>query len=148
MQTFLPYPDFKKSAKVLDFRRLGKQRGEVYQILRTIRYSGGWRKHPAVKMWKGYERALIEYGLIVCKEWKKRGYVDNMAKRIKEEFPGYLKREIVYPPWFGNEKFHSSHRKALIYKNPTWYKTFWPDEIGELNYYWPTKEKEKEDERN
>lgn len=33
MITFLPYPDFEKSAKVLDWRRLGKQRPETKQIL-------------------------------------------------------------------------------------------------------------------
>ena len=36
MQTFLPYPSFDASAKVLDYRRLGKQRVEAYQILNTI----------------------------------------------------------------------------------------------------------------
>lgn len=34
MQTFLPYPDFKKSAQCLDYRRLGKQRVD----------SDGWYK--------------------------------------------------------------------------------------------------------
>jgi len=29
MQTFLPYPGFADSARVLDRRRLGKQRGEA-----------------------------------------------------------------------------------------------------------------------
>ena len=33
MQTFLPYPDFVKSAQCLDYRRLGKQRVEAKQIL-------------------------------------------------------------------------------------------------------------------
>lgn len=33
MQTFLPYPDFALSAKVLDNKRLGKQRLEAKQIL-------------------------------------------------------------------------------------------------------------------
>ena len=33
MQTFLPYPDFKKSLQTLDYRRLGKQRIEAYQII-------------------------------------------------------------------------------------------------------------------
>ena len=35
MQTFLPYPDFARSARCLDNRRLGKQRVESYQILRA-----------------------------------------------------------------------------------------------------------------
>lgn len=33
VNTFLPYPDFKASAKVLDRSRLGKQRLEAYMIL-------------------------------------------------------------------------------------------------------------------
>ncbi len=53
MQTFLPYPDFKRSAKVLDYRRLGKQRVEALQILKALQVENyGWRNHPIVKMWK------------------------------------------------------------------------------------------------
>ncbi len=36
MQTFLPYPDFARSAAVLDPARLGKQRVETLQILRAL----------------------------------------------------------------------------------------------------------------
>lgn len=36
MQTFLPYPNFIGSAKVLDVRRLGKQRVENLQIMQTL----------------------------------------------------------------------------------------------------------------
>jgi hypothetical protein len=50
MQTFLPYPDSKKSIQTLDYRRLGKQRVEAYQILRAITYGSGWRYHPVTKM--------------------------------------------------------------------------------------------------
>ena len=37
VNTFLPYPDFVKSAKALDYKRLGKQRVEAWQILRALR---------------------------------------------------------------------------------------------------------------
>ena len=50
MQTFLPYPDFIASARVLDSKRLGKQRVEALQVLRgLIRPGYGWRlrKDPA-----------------------------------------------------------------------------------------------------
>jgi hypothetical protein len=54
VQTFLPYPDFRSTARVLDQRRLGKQRVEALQVLRgLIRPGYGWRHHPAVKMWAG-----------------------------------------------------------------------------------------------
>ena len=36
MQTFLPYSNFQKTAEVLDYRRLGKQRVEGMQIIKTI----------------------------------------------------------------------------------------------------------------
>jgi hypothetical protein len=57
MQTFLPYYSFEESAKCLDYRRLGKQRVEVYQIINILEgknKTNGWVNHPAVKMWIGY----------------------------------------------------------------------------------------------
>ena len=36
VQTFLPYPDFTQTARVLDWRRLGKQRAEALTILRCL----------------------------------------------------------------------------------------------------------------
>ena len=36
MQIFLPYADFRKSLRVLDNKRLGKQRVETYQIISAI----------------------------------------------------------------------------------------------------------------
>ena len=36
MQTFLPYSSFTESAKILDWRRLGKQRVEGMQIINAI----------------------------------------------------------------------------------------------------------------
>jgi len=62
MQTFLPYPDFAQSLRVLDSRRLGKQRLEAMQLLRAISADGsGWSRHPAAAMWRGYTNALKQY---------------------------------------------------------------------------------------
>ncbi len=70
MQTFLPYADFGSSARVLDPKRLGKQRVEAIQVLRALTVPGyGWRHHPAAAMWAGYEEALVTYGLDVCAVW-------------------------------------------------------------------------------
>jgi hypothetical protein len=49
VQTFLPYADFRRSAEVLDPKRLGKQRVECLQVLRGLTVpTYGWRHHPAV----------------------------------------------------------------------------------------------------
>ena len=64
MQTFLPVADFKASAKILDYKRLGKQRVEGMQLLNAMQPDydkKGWLNHPATVMWTGYENALKEY---------------------------------------------------------------------------------------
>jgi hypothetical protein len=64
VQTFVPYADFAATARVLDTKRLGKQRVEVIQIVRALTVPGyAWASHPAVLMWKGHEEALGRYGL-------------------------------------------------------------------------------------
>ena len=80
VQTFLPYSDFAASAGALDRRRLGKQRVEALQILRALtRERYGWKHHPAVRMWAGYEEALACYAMEICAEWVRRGHADSCA---------------------------------------------------------------------
>ena len=131
MQTFLPYPDFIKSASVLDYRRLGKQRVEARQILRIIlgNTKGAWSNHPAVNMWRGHELTLAYYGDCMIQEWIRRGYCNNM------EIIGAVAKE--YPNWFGDFHFHRSHRSNLVRKHPEHYRKYWPYEKDNLDYIWP-----------
>ena len=83
MQTFLPFPSFEESAASLDYRRLGKQRLEAWQILKALRGEArGWAGHPAVRMWRGHEASLARYGIAVCREWVSRSYADSMLGRL------------------------------------------------------------------
>jgi hypothetical protein len=135
MQTFLPYPDFEKTVRCLDWRRLAKQRVECNQILKAL--SGetkGWRNHPATLMWKGYEDALLQYKDYCIAEWVKRGYVNNM-----DYFGGDKKILAPTPPWFGDPDFHASHRSNLLRKDPVWYGQFGWSEPNDLPYIWPSK---------
>lgn len=130
MQTFLPYPDFKESAMVLDYRRLGKQRVEASQLIRSIldpTYS--WSKHPASKMWKGYLPALTLYMNTMIEEWIERGY--NNTMKILE-----IEDEIIFPNFIGNENFHASHRSNLLRKNKEYYSQFGWSEPDNLPYIW------------
>lgn len=150
MQTFLPYPSFAESAKVLDRQRLGKQRVEVLQILRTLTgISDSWKNHPAVLMWQYYKVALALYGLEICDEWTARGYKDTCLVKIKEIISPYNYGAAYYPFWLGDENFHASHRAALLYKDYNYYSQFgWeekpavPDSKGSLPYVWPVKKGE------
>jgi len=129
MQTFLPYPDFEKSLRALDYRRLGKQRVEAYQILRAIRMGGGWRNHPATNMWRGHVNALKLYHNLCIAEWVRRGYRNRMNK-MKITGP------VSYPPWFGREDFHAAHRSNLLRKDPEFYGRYGWSEPPDLPYLW------------
>lgn len=132
MQTFLPYPHFRKSLECLDTKRLGKQRVEAMQLLQALeRGSGAWYNHPATKMWKGYEEALTKYHNRCIEIWIERGYKNTM--QLRTEAGGV----IPYPTWFGDDAFHASHRSNLLRKNPEWYSQFGWNEPNNLEYVWP-----------
>ena len=128
MQTFLPYESFTKSAQVLDYRRLGKQRVEAKQILQAIENQTGWKNHPIVKMWTPYTNALKQYANIIITEWIGRGYNNNM------EF--YDIDNVEYPDWLGDERFHSSHRANLLRKDFDYYSQYKWRENSESPYVW------------
>lgn len=146
MQTFLPYSCFSRSLKTLDYRRLGKQRVEAFQLLvangdewaiaeRTRRTGKtgppkGWTNHPAAIMWRGYNDALRHYYNLSIREWIRRGYNNTMR-----EAP--IPVCIELPSWLGNQLFHASHRSNLLRKDPEFYsKNNWT-EGPDIEYVWP-----------
>lgn len=148
MQTFLPYPDFRRSAEALDQRRLGKQRVEALQVLRGLTVPGyGWRHHPAVRMWRGHEEALGRYALTCCEVWSARGFGDTVAATIRDELlrlgidPVRSQEELLeagaVPAWLGDAEFHRSHRSNLLRKDPDHYRALFPDVADDLEYVWP-----------
>lgn len=143
MQTFLPYADFEKTARILDRLRLGKQRVECLQILRVINGIGkknkngklGWENHTAVRMWRKYPDCLALYGMTICKEWMRRGYKDTCYDKIKNFISD---GPVIWPWWIGDEKFHATHRSNLLRKDIEYYIIFGWTEPDNLEYLWPT----------
>lgn len=138
MQTFLPFADFEQSAACLDMKRLGNQRKESLQILNALHnLSKGWVNHPATKMWRGYEQALIEYSITICDRWIRLGYKDT----CKDKLLAFKHGSIVYPPWLGGY-IHRTHKAALLHKNYPFYSVYGWDKYPEYvpveeKYYWP-----------
>ena len=149
MQTFLPYPDYHRSARVLDRQRLGKQCvecGQIYDALQKAREGRrvGWINHPATLMWKGYTYSLVFDWLHMSIEWGQRGYQGHgkVFQIVEELGLAYFPQEghkHVDPPWLGNDKFHASHRAALLAKLPEHYGQFGWQEQPKIEYWWPTK---------
>ena len=132
MNTFLPYPDFTKSAACLDDKRLNKQIIEASQML-----NGQWPNHPCSKMWKNNHCALKAYSNACLHEWK-------VVREKKHKFEPYELSEISLPSWFTSPLVFLTHRVNLLKKSPEWYDQFgWDYEYSNLRhfpegYFWPT----------
>lgn len=148
MQTFLPYPSFRRCAEALDTRRLGKQRVETLQILNTLHgHRQGWRNHPVVRMWRGYEDTLVLYGLAMSREWQHRGYHDTCFDKIGSFLRPGWRRRTKRPPWLGDPRLHLAHQAALVRKLPEHYRPLFPDVDETIEMYWPAGGDATDDER-
>jgi len=140
VQTFVPELTFADSARVLDGKRLNKQRFECLQMLKALVYTkAGWKRHAAVQMWVGYVPALVAYSVAISEECERRGYADRTGNRdrLKLFCHGWRRHEL--PGWWGGP-IHESHRSRLVQKAPDHYLRYWPDVDPTLEYYWPTKQ--------
>ena len=150
VNTFLPFADFEQSMRVLDGRRLLKQRVEAQQVLNALikvndhsesnSKKRGWVNHPVVKMWRGYEEALKQYINCAIIESERRGYKNKMPKHVVS-MDG-IGDKVEKPWWFGWPLFHQSHQASLLRKDPKYYATSFPDlpaEMKDRGYLWPAK---------
>ena len=165
MQTFLPYKSFVESAKVLDNKRLGKQRVEAYQILKTLLHG------PIIRTCKCSLGTAINFKTkrIICPRCNKQQnrtpwynhpavqmwkgyefqlitYGQSMCREwiargykdtLLKKFVDVLKDEKpdINPPWLGNIEFHASHRSNLLRKDPKHYGRFGWIEPDNLPYF-------------
>lgn len=152
MQTFLPHLGWNRSLQSLDDARLGKQRVEAKQILMVLAgESEGYQHHPAVQMWKGYERALCMYGASACYQWR------IIRRKNCDMYPWFPARDKEYasglhvggphlttlPPWLKDPWFMRSHRSNLIRKDPVHYGSKWPNTPENMPYLWPINDQEE-----
>jgi len=163
MQTFLPYPDFKKSADSLDwqypvYNRLTGQVKDGIAIAGTLLGLYGDKgnfTHPAVQMWNLCECLLVNYTwdclftlerkvLPLHPDWNYNDWEGQLAKlqelAVKKVFMvfgddyDFAESGMPTPKWLGDERFHSSHRAVLLGKNFKWYSQFgWTEEPAVRN---------------
>ena len=140
VNTFLPYEDFKESAKVLDDKRLYKQIVECKQILNAIWHNNngtkyGYQNHPIVKMWQDYPEALRKYQLVMLQEWLWRRWEANLDIRDIWQYD-----DIDMPKWLGDDELHYSHRCNLLRKDKAHYENYFSEgehyDVDEVEYKW------------
>lgn len=167
MQTFAPFSaSFEDSLRCLDDVRLGKQRVEAYQILRSVlgieTANAGWANHPARLAWVSNTAAIADYTVTACFLYVARGNKDTIMDKAVEVYRDvtgtspplerdtrynstrlYRNYEPTMPWWWGNEDYHFRHRVALYVKDPNHYGslidvTSWPKHPPEVyQYLWP-----------
>ena len=156
MQTFLPYPDFRKCAEVLDKRRCFKQVVEASQIIDCLEGKKvGWKNHPAVKMWVGYENLLKHYYNVFLHHclkvhkintqmwYKDCPYSYGVRSNDLGDYFTETNREASKPFWLGQEPFHRAMRSRLIEKSPEFYGPKFLDKdkgYNDSKYWWPVME--------
>lgn len=141
MNTFVPHPSFRASARALDSKRLNKQVAECAQMLRVINKLAqgittqvnrrgntvklAWSGHPAVKMWIGHDMAMFLYMGCCESERRRRGMKPHTEfDNITAQFPEYRVLSIAdlcefgaqgsaeLPAWW-NGPIHKSHQLVL-----------------------------------
>jgi hypothetical protein len=126
------------SARVLDRQRLGKQRLEALWMIRSL--SAG-KIETVSRMWSKHIDALCLYTMIICREWRLRGYKDNLWEQAYLLLNGGMDTVFPLPPWLGMNEVHSSHRAALLFKDNPHYTQFgWSERPRYMGYHWPKEE--------
>lgn len=170
MNTFLPYPSFLESVKVLDNRRLGKQRVECKTIVSVLEATKNipnakpaWRNHPATRMWENNIDALKMYTNLCILEWIHRGFnnsiplykIEGKTKTFETSVSEINERnarhamtevseiDIILPWWNGIDKFHNSHKSNLVRKMHAHYHKFFPEVDASIPYWWPSEHTEQ-----
>lgn len=143
MQVFLPYPDLSMSIRCLDKSRMGNQ---VWREAKTL-LNGGWKNHPASKMFRGYEPALAQYCLHGMSQLLRNGWIDPIkSKPLIDYFKAIIedvRGNVILPPWFDDKDLLSkvcySHQQNLLFKNPEFYSQYnWgPVPQTKPDYVWP-----------
>jgi hypothetical protein len=142
MQVFRPYIDWRMSARVLDNRRLGKQRGggEAGHERHSPQdgldkgWERGWLNHPITLMYyndgRPYFRDLIGYFNACVEEWRLRGMRSSISlSDIENLIQGVISAE-GHPLTPTHE---IEYRRILILKEPEHYiRAFRREEVLEV----------------
>jgi hypothetical protein len=117
MNTFLPFKGFSESARSLDSTRLNNQINEATVIWKSLTgLTAAWRFHPAVRMWRCFEPALLEYRDACIQAGLERGI------KITTEPIGTT--GALRPTWTFSRGLHFAYRAKLHGKDPVHYAGF------------------------
>jgi hypothetical protein len=138
-RAWVPEVELSQIGPRLQRMHLVAQLGEGLIILKALLEpddGAGWRRHPCVRMFRGYERFFAAYGIEICREHRRRGYEDRCLPQYVaawRDLPGPARE----PWWWGRHVVHAQDRATLVARKPEWYGPVWPD-VEPLDHVdWP-----------
>jgi hypothetical protein len=109
-------------------------------VLAGEQKGNGWKNHPAVKMFEGYEVTLYMYLVAIRNEMKDRGYKweKNWAV-IQDIYERHYQNELQATPfWMADEELWNrvmiTHRGRLWEKAPEHYSQYQTEGKTFMNY--------------
>lgn len=131
MDILIPIPDFVESSAVFTEDELKYQVRNISRALNALHEVSHLPllKDPMVKMWKGHEVMLAEYGITLAEEFLSREMateksqvvadLNNIEWHMGNATAGEFSMEK--PPWFGDLRVHQSHQSELLRINKEHY---------------------------
>lgn len=118
MTIYLPYPDFRRSAKCLTDEHLRLQRNWIRSAIHALTVPGrlSLRVYDIdIGAWDGHMRSLLFLCEATLDERKRRG-IDERGVT-----PWMLDHGEEPPAWLGDPAFHDEQKRKLLHLAPSHY---------------------------
>lgn len=119
---YMPYPDFRRSAKCLSDAHLREQRNSIREAIRTLTVPRSGPEHDWIGEWRGHVSQLLELCEATLQERRRRGADERGVT------PWMLDHGDYPPDWLGNAYRHDQDKRRLLHLDPAHY--------GKMNWEW------------
>lgn len=112
---YLPYQDFRRSAKCLSDDHLREQRNSIRTAIRTLTVPRSGPMDDWIAEWGGHVTQLLQVCDATLEERRRR-------KADEKGVTPWMLDHGDYPPdWLGNPYHHDQHKRRLLHLNPGHY---------------------------
>jgi hypothetical protein len=112
---YMPYPDYRRSAKCLTDDHLKEQRNSIREAIRIITVPRSGLMQAWIQEWEGHMTQLL-YLCDATLEERRRRKIDERGVT-----PWMLNHEDPPPKWLGDVYYHDQSKRRLLHLNPGHY---------------------------
>lgn len=125
MKTYLPYPDFARSARSLTDEHLSESVQSASQTLLALTGEAPREGTPTEDLWDGYLGLLAVYTICMVNEQVNRESItsDEAEQALMHAQHTFDTTELYYSPWMDEESFFVDERTALSATDSQHYST-------------------------